>query len=551
MNQLNKNKFKKDFISLMNLWIDYVEELLKNKSKIPELSNFTKEYIKILSKAKNQLDEKSEKIWEFYDSLEKTQLSEEDIFKQYFKLMSFNIEKKKVFLPSFSDEIFKEITKLSFMGLSPYRGVYYAWKLGEIFHSFNEGKEDEGITELLNLYKNIETDYCLQKNRYGNFRYNRYLNFIENPSQIPEAFKIQIELVKESLKDVIFPVKKWFLTFLPYPSKTSTHFYLSGLRFYWFPIAGNNSVNIDLGEERYYVQSTDSGIFKLEEHYGTLIDTQDPDAWKELMEKLPAGSLCLDLSSNKATNIDLESIKYFETWSYLVTVEFYHVISKTLNLVDMGFRKKGIAYFKKEIRKNPMRKFYFDTGIYRIAQMAKEGKAPKVSYLTTEKSKVPDPYFNLSKKLLEQFIDTGGLDYYLLSNSNEGWIGEYNILSKFTLIPSDNLGNYTNFLISVRDIQARKIVHGIESLPNLFLIEVKEQIKDFKIEDLIPGITILYNRDVNSLISFALPFVGRIIRTVAKIKDIKKEKEKIDNARKESSSIKIKKMNMKILKKET
>ena len=51
-----------------------------------------------------------------------------------------------------------------------------------------------------------------------------------------------------------------------------------------------------------------------------------------------------------------------------------------------------------------MRKLYFDTGIYRIAQMAKEGKAPKISYLTTGKRSKSEDYIEIFKDRDEENI---------------------------------------------------------------------------------------------------------------------------------------------------
>ncbi len=305
--------------------------------------------------------------------------------------------------------------------------------------------------------------------------------------------------------------------------------------------------NDKIKEEKFYVQSTDSGLFKIREHYGTLIDADDLDAWNELLDRLSAGSLALDLTQDEVSDIDINNLKYFETWSYLITVEAYSVISKTLNLIDLGFKKKGISYFLSEVRKNPMRKFYFDTGIYRAAQLAGEGNYPKISYLTTLKSKIPDPYFETSKKLWEQFMDTKGIEYFFLNKN--GWLGEYKEFAKLTLVPSLGLQKYTNFLISIRDSETRKIVHGVESYGKyIFIKEMKKELVELHLEDWLAATGIIFFNDVKSLILTVAPFVGRVIRSLIKTQNVEDRYQKVKKVRENNIAIQMTNKNINLLK---
>jgi len=140
----NDNKI---FLEFIGKWIEEAKKIIDPYKSFSPLSNFINEYLKILDDVKNKLDEKEEYI-KGLNEKEIEKKNPYEILSNYVEAMTFKINGKDIFLPCFSDECLKELTKSSLWPLSPFRGLYYGWKLGEIYRLFEIGKDDEAIIEL-------------------------------------------------------------------------------------------------------------------------------------------------------------------------------------------------------------------------------------------------------------------------------------------------------------------------------------------------------------------------------------------------------------------
>jgi len=437
---------------------------------------------KVLNEAKKQTSKMVEKLWKFHQNILKGERGKFlKILTMYIDALSVEIEeeggKKKIFLLSHPHKALGEYISNFKLELSPYRGVYYGWKLAEIYHSFGEDKlvlipvqknqrEEKVKKELQLLYEKVKSDFCFQKNSK---EYGKYKKLLECQDKSSSLMKEHIKGVKRILKKILI-VENKFIHSLLYPARTSTHFYLSGIGFYWYPVF-LSPPDTPFDSCYYYVHSTDSGIFNLREHFGTLRAINEVDEWEELLEKIPPGSLALDLETDEVSDSDVKNVKYFEEWSRCLTEDTYKILSETLDRIEKDWGE-GQAYFRSKLKKNPLRKFYFDTGIYKIAELAGEKKAPRISYLTTIKSfEVPDlekkserkKYLELSTRLWEKFMDTGGIDYFLLKGRDWDTHKETAELSKLTLIASEALAPVSGMVLSFRDKEAKKISHGMSS----------------------------------------------------------------------------------------
>jgi hypothetical protein len=536
----NDNKI---FLEFIEKWIEEAKKIINPYMSFSPLSNFINEYLKILDDVKKKLHEKEKYIKELNEK-EIEKKNPYEILSNYVEAMTFKINGKDIFLPCFSDECLKELTKSSLWPLSPFRGLYYGWKLGEIYRLFEIGKDDEAIIELGTLIKEVELSITLQSPS-SNPYYWEYMKAVECPNrEVHPSLETQVKLLKKAMREIIFKLKaKWLGYGFLYPTLTSTHFYLSGIRFYLNPLVMQNANRFE-EDERFYVQSTDSGLYKIEEHYGIILTSDDPDEMNELLTYLPPGCLVLDLSTDKMTYTDKKSIKYFERWSHLITIRTYHIISETLNFIDISDEKKSRALFNKakiyymnQVKKNPLRKFYFDTGIFQALSFAKEERLPKISYLTTNKSKVEQRYEKVSSELLSAFL-AAGIEYYLLPE--DGWVGKYKPFENLTLVPyGKEIKRMTNSLISIRG-NGGKIAHGVDSY-GLYLFEknLKSQF-NLKPEDIIPSIFLLSSQDISSILLNVVPFLIRFIRALIKTtKDINENYTDLKSVR-DSIAIKIK-----------
>ncbi len=264
----------KEFLEIIETWINTTQKIIQSYSNFPPLAGFIREYHNILQKAKIEIWSKEKNISTLKERIENNR-DPQEILNCYEEVMTFRIDKKELFLPSFSDECLKELTKSSLFILSPFRGLYYGWKLGEIYRLFEKGKNDIAISDLLSLMKEVELNKLLQSSK--NY-YLDYMEAIENASEnLHPSLDIQISTLKKAMREIVFKIKaKWLGYGFPYSALTSTHFYLSGIRFYLNPLILQDNVEFK-GNERFYVQSTDSGLYKIEEHYGTILNSVNLD----------------------------------------------------------------------------------------------------------------------------------------------------------------------------------------------------------------------------------------------------------------------------------
>lgn len=509
-----------DITNLLDLWIDNVLNYISKYNKYP-FEQFVKRYNFILNTAKNNLDNINKKFSKL-DTLLDENISQNRIFASYIESLSFDIDEEKLFLPCFSDQCLKEIIQSSLLPISPFRGINIGWMLGEISTLIQQKRDF--LPKLLVLQKDLSLQYYLQSNGNTNY-YNEYCNVLQNPYE-NEFLVTHTRHVKSAFRDFAFNIKWNWISLFPYPSLTSTHFYLSGIRFFLDPIINNslNDYNIDVTNQRYFVNSTDSGLFKLSEHYGLLLDSDDPDESEEILNRLPPGCLLLDLENEDVTKNELKNLKHFEDWSKIITQKAYHLVEDTLDLISSNYDTKAKILFQNAVSKNPLRKFYFDSGIYKTILLASEGKVPKISYLTTPKSKVNEKLFNVSKSLLNSFLNastngSSGIEYFILER---GWKAEYEPLSTYTLVPSPDISFSTKFLFSIRDNEAKKIAHGI-SYNGFFLAnEIQHEMKKYDIGDFIAmgfsAGTFLVNKSIDNHVFFhiLLPFVYKILKAIKK-----------------------------------
>jgi hypothetical protein len=511
----------------LELWINRVENHINQIScSLPK--RFVDKYCEVLRAGKAQANEIEYKMRQLETKIESGELDHESLLEQLIQCMSIKVGGEEVFLPSFSDECLKEIGRSAFLVLSPFRGLYYGWMLGEIAYLLTKNKDDEALIKLANLYEELQRDHSLQK---PSSDYWDYIHVLEETQRLTNAencksiLREQIEYAKKTYRYAILKIKHSWITLFPYPSRTSTHFYLSGLRFYHYPLLFTCELD---NQQRYYVHSTDSGLFKPVEHYGMILNSEEPDEVEEMMKKLEPGTLVLDIENEDATINDCQNLVYFEEWSYLITTKAFHIVSETLDMFYRGYSSTAKTFYINAVSKNPVRKFYFDTGIYKTACLASKDKVPKVSYLTTYKSRVSEDLFGISKRIIEKFLDTNGIEYYLLAEN--GWVGNYEPLSFLTLIPSRNLGKFTNSLISIREKGLKKIAHGVSSLGwYLFAESIEPEIKSSfeKWEDALAVITslkdpVLYMRSAIKLTRAITQLRGKSKEYQALIEDVRR-----------------------------
>lgn len=196
----------------------------------------------------------------------------------------------------------------------------------------------------------------------------------------------------------------------------------------------------------------------------------------ELLREVPIGSLLLDLSTPHATTADRANLRYFENWSRLITSRAYAVATETMSLRSYGRRWRGTschraniykqlarATFLEALTKNPMRTFYFDTGLLGAARLAATQGLPKIQYVTTRRTRIGKSRSDPGKKMLEAVFESygEGVDFYITDGLEWPEPG----MSTWTLTPmGERLPGSTSCLWSIRSPDSRKIAHGLEGL---------------------------------------------------------------------------------------
>lgn len=435
-------------------------------------SDFVKRYNLVLRAAVEQLSSINDRLAALVRN--SARLKPGEFLVRYVEAMSVRTQDHKIFLPSFSDECLWEVVKGSSIDLSPFRGLYYAWKLGEIAYLFQQSRKMGSAFKMLDklLVDRLERDYARQSSLSSGYR--EYEEALRGSPSNPVWIK-QIEQAKIAFREVTVPRKWKWIHLLPYPCRTQIHFYLSGIRFYHNAHLGDPKTLDFEVNDRYCVNSADSGLVVPEERYGMLLPAgADKDMANELITEIPPGSLLLDLSNQNATEEDCQALKYFENWSRLITAKAYAIATETLSLHSYARRRGNLhraSLYEKLARgtyldalsKNPMRTFYFDTGIYGAARLAARLGFPKVQYVTTRRTRVGrskgDPGRHMLDTLFTSFGD--GIEFYL----TKGVEWPERTMATWTLTPSGRqLPHRTSCLWSIRGSQNRKIVRGMEGL---------------------------------------------------------------------------------------
>lgn len=450
--------------------------------------DFTRRYLRVVAQAERTAPALVSQLIAMGESTAAPDRSPVDTLLDYVDAMSVEVDGEAVFLPSFSDTCLQDSLQVLGLYLSPFRGLYYCWQLGELAvflgqalhassHRFLHLRHPYALASkrLAKVWGELEEDFRKQRSS----QYSRYYQQIGGLHQADPALagllSSQIQAVKDAL---VFGIRRkgLFSRFLPYQCQHSTHFYLSGIRFYWSPIL-QSPEGIDAASNRFSVQSTSSGLTLPAERYGMLLpDEPDQGAEEELLDLLPPGSLRLHLDDRPASD-DLPSLAYFERWSRLVTAKAYSLIADIEEVLSCAHEARHAgkrpspewtrlarAVYLSAVSKNPMRTFYFDTGVLAAAEasQADPGRYPVVQYVTTRHSA---PQTETGQRLLRDVIDRcgEGLDLYYRRRGNLA-----PILDEFTLVPlGAQLSARGTFLWSIRDEEARKISAGLEGRASL------------------------------------------------------------------------------------
>lgn len=509
---------------LLEWWISSVSDEVKSSKELG-LIDFSKKYCKLLETTRNQISRIADDLRMIDKALRDKPRDIGRIMPKYIDAISVDIEGRKVFIPSFADECLIELTRLSGLFLSPFRGLLYASRLGTMAYEFERQNDDSAVINFLTILDQLNRDKKRQNFKLA--EYNKYLNSLKSKRAITKL-KMEIKQFKSVLRTLIIKPKQKWTTFLTYETRTATHFYMSGIRFYLQPLLYDINETIQIKNERFFVHSTDSGLYQPREHYGMLLESQDPEAIDELMIRLPPGCLSMDIWTEQATKDDLMNLQYWEEWSRLITSQCARIVNSTLDLIDGGYSANARHFFLNSLTKNPMRKFYFDMGIWQAAKLAARGDFPKVSYVTTRSSQMPRVLHKKGKEILLAFLEetsvngVEGIEYYRLDEI--GWPGKYQRWHTLTLVPTKNLSKYTNVLLSNRDIKTRKITQGCSfHAASMWLALTKAEFKNIKLEDIVPFILLPADIGMISIASTAIPLIGRMTRARFKLGRIKRD----------------------------
>jgi hypothetical protein len=472
-------------------WISTTKDDLDNLNTAEWLTQFDHDYRVVLANAETNLEGLTNRLGSLVDQLDEGRAPADELMYTYIQSLSVTIDDEEIFLPSFSDRCLKDLARHPVHpgGLSPFRGLYYAWQLGEASYDFALSNHllhrrspmhalavhfrSAGFSKMRKLLaEQLASDFA-QQQRSNYAEYAASLEVADAIATTPDALVQQIGKVKRAFNKITSRLKWRWIHLIPYPCRSSTHFYLSGVRFYTNALTSPGSVDWT-DADRFAVNSTDSGLMVPAERYGMpLPDSSDFDLTAALLEELPIGSLTLDFSSDASTNADCLSLRYFERWSRLVTARAYSAVTQSLNLLDHCHApghgetldtELAVGYFMDAAAKNPMRTFYFDSGLLAAAATSKAG-GPRVQYVTTRRSRASrdprDPARTMIQDLIERYGD--GLD--LLMTFEQDWPADKAFLRRWTLTPlGPNLAHRTCCIWSERESSVKKISHGYEGM---------------------------------------------------------------------------------------
>jgi hypothetical protein len=340
----------------------------------------------------------------------------------------------------------------------------YCWELGEASYALHRKQYDQCDQILDRLLREMTA-------REGSIA-------AESPDD-------SIRQVKAILRDIVLPIKDDWTKVFPYPCRTSSHFYLSGIRFYWNPLLrsyrarrGHPAQRNFGASDRYCVQSTSSGLFSARERYGFLVpfgleQRAQRKAVDDLLEAIPVGSLRLDLSDAEPLEADRHALTYFENWSRLVTDRATPIVARAKEELAVAKQRRDSerdqelsqvsARLDQRAGKNPMRTFYFDCGLLAIAQRHRDDPSgtPYVQYLTTQASNPRSDPSGRGQRMFNQIIGAygPGLRIYAEPSSSFG----HPQLATWTLVPYGRELRSARALCSFRQQSATPIMHGFEA----------------------------------------------------------------------------------------
>ena len=237
--------------SSLNGWIHRAERSIRSLPDNLGLSAFSDEYMEILATARGQLGAVENNLVSLVREAATGQLDGSGFLDQYIDAMAIRYRGREIFLPCQSDSCLTAIG-----AESPFRGLRYCWELGEASYALRRKQYDESDQMLNGLLRGMTL--------------GRGSNAAESPDD-------SIRQVKGILRDIVLPIKDDWTKVFPYPCRTSSHFYLSGIRFYWNPLLRSSrdsrwrhASQTFTESDRYCVQSTSSGLFSARERYGLL-----------------------------------------------------------------------------------------------------------------------------------------------------------------------------------------------------------------------------------------------------------------------------------------
>lgn len=441
-------------------WINRAERSVGSLPDNLGLSAFRDDYVNLLATARGQLGTVEHNLVTLTQEVASGRLNGSGILDQYIDAMAVRYHGLDVFLPCQSDSC------LGAIGAgSPFRGLRYCWELGEASYALRREQYDHCDQILDGLLREMTA-------RKGP------IAAVSPDDNIRQA--------KAILRDIVLPIKDDWTKVFPYPCRTSSHFYLSGIRFYWNPLLrsywssrGHDTRSNFSRFDRYCVQSTSSGLFSARERYGFLVplgleQRGQRKAVDDLLEAIPVGSLRLDLSDPEPVEADRQALTYFENWSRLVTDRATPIVARAKEelaaarqLQDSIEREEALlavgSRLEQRAGKNPLRTFYFDCGLLAMAQRHRDDPngTPHVQYLTTQASNPRSDPSGRGQRMFNQIIATYGPGLRIYAEQSASF--EHPQLATWTLVPYGRELRGARALCSFRERSATPIMHGVEA----------------------------------------------------------------------------------------
>lgn len=439
----------------LSRWIESSKQSIATLRSTPSMEPFCDDYLGLLESGSREVVEVAGSLAALLTRTIKGDASLDSFLDRYVSAMAVPYDSRRVFLPSFSDTCLRVLGESS-----PFRGLHYCWTIGEIICALRENnprRAHDLADELLRLIGSESRP---------------------RPGLPQRELDEIIVLVKRILVDVILKRKAEWTEGFVYPCRGSTHFYLSGLRFYWSPVLRDGGLPpINSDDSRFCVQSTSSGLFSGRERYGYLL----PDHWdpkktmreaRHLRDSLPPGSLSLSLATREVTSHDRTAAGHFETWSRLVAKRSEQPLVALSDACDQAVNSpkkrqaaladEALRSFEVEVAKNPMRTFYFDCGMLGAAQLHAEGpeRVPPVQYTTTQASDPRRDPTGVGEDLFESVVRSFGQGLRIFRESGTSFRSIE--LPQWTLVPLGRSLKYGTHLWSNRSGATAPILHGFE-----------------------------------------------------------------------------------------